>query len=134
MVTCTHCRTTRSIELFRSGNRTLRTCLPCRERLNNEATRRVAMRALIPAARQWNMEDPTPLPNIHRCSPMHYECKNCKALHYLEEKLAVSSNRNPVFTSCCANGKVKLPTLQEPPANLKHLLTASTPSMFLKPP
>ncbi len=94
---CTNCRTARSVELFRIGNILLRTCLICRERQNGEAAKRVAYRAMIPAARQWNLEDPSPLPDIYRCSAMHYECKNCKALHYLEEKLAVSSNRNPVF-------------------------------------
>jgi hypothetical protein len=121
--------------MFRRGNQILRTCSVCREQHQEAAARRVAQRAaqrvLIPAARQWNLEDPSPLPDAHRCSPMNYECSHFGALHYLEEKLQSSSIRDPVFTLCCANGKVKLPLLQEPPTDLKNLLTVDTPSKFL---
>lgn len=57
----------------------------------------------------------------HNLGRMEYNCQHCNALHWLDEKLAHSSQSNPKFSSCCNRGKVALPLLQDPPAALRHL-------------
>ncbi|CAG8640302.1 2430_t:CDS:2, partial [Diversispora eburnea] len=44
---------------------------------------------------------------------------------WLDERTANLSIKSPVFTTCCANGKVLLPPLQEPPSHLNSLLTGT---------
>jgi hypothetical protein len=46
---------------------------------------------------------------------MNVECSKCHALHWICEKRARSSQRNPEFGTCCLNGKVTLPYLQPLP-------------------
>jgi hypothetical protein len=53
---------------------------------------------------------------------MNIQCPNCRALHWVEERLARSSKRNPNFGVCCLKGVVELPTLREPPVELCNLL------------
>lgn len=52
---------------------------------------------------------------------MDVPCLFCNALHWIGEKLASSSNRNPKFGLCCDSGKVRLPLLQQPPPPLLQL-------------
>ncbi|KAH9053086.1 hypothetical protein EDB87DRAFT_1569732, partial [Lactarius vividus] len=49
-------------------------------------------------------------------------CPDCKALHWLAERLTKSSMRNPKFGMCCFSGKISLPPLQSPPLELSQLL------------
>ncbi|KAJ7194072.1 hypothetical protein GGX14DRAFT_378336, partial [Mycena pura] len=57
---------------------------------------------------------------------MEHKCAHCGALHWKDEALSLSSAGNLLFGSCCNSGKVALEVLQEPPAELQELLTAST--------
>jgi len=59
----------------------------------------------------------------HNLGEMTTVCGKCGALHFLEERVALSSCANPQFTLCCAQGKVTLPPLAPPPEPLKWLLT-----------
>jgi hypothetical protein len=43
-------------------------------------------------------------------------------LHWMDERLKLSSMRHPKFGKCCLQGKIQLPRLQDPPQPLKHLL------------
>ncbi|XP_048591500.1 uncharacterized protein LOC106431909 [Brassica napus] len=55
---------------------------------------------------------------------MTYECPKCGALFWYNERVSKSRNpKIPVFTMCCLRGKIKLPTLKEPPSYLMDLLT-----------
>ena len=58
---------------------------------------------------------------------MDIECPYCHALHWKEERLSNSSNRNPKFGKCCLSGKVWLPRLDPPPPELHALLTGQDP-------
>jgi hypothetical protein len=49
-------------------------------------------------------------------------CSSCGALHWIDERLAGTSIVNPKFGTCCHQGKVKLPLLQDPPLILRQLL------------
>jgi len=59
----------------------------------------------------------------HNLGEMTTVCGKCGALHFLEERAALSSCANPQFTLCCAQGKVMLPPLAPPPEPLRWLLT-----------
>ena len=79
------------------------------------------------------MNNPTPQgcrpyvePNArHSIGHMDVECSHCHALHWIGEKLAGSSNRDPKFGVCCLQGQVVLPPLQPPPPTLQNLLTGN---------
>ncbi|CAG8546077.1 28301_t:CDS:2 [Gigaspora margarita] len=58
----------------------------------------------------------------HCLGSMEIECSQCQALHWIEEKVA-GSVLFPIFSTCCANGKIKLPTVNQPPEPLFLLLT-----------
>jgi hypothetical protein len=53
---------------------------------------------------------------------MVVNCENCGALHWLDERISVSSRSNPTFGLCCNSGKVVLPMLRDPPESLKVLI------------
>ena len=53
---------------------------------------------------------------------MDTPCLLCGALKWLDERVTESTKHLPVFAICCAQGKVLLPCLQEPPAVLKSYL------------
>ena len=57
----------------------------------------------------------------HFDGKMDVLCPNCKALHWMNEKLTNSSVKNPLFGKCCLQGKIKLPVLITPPPPLKAL-------------
>jgi len=61
----------------------------------------------------------------HTLGEMTIVCGKCDALHFLEERVASSSCTNPLFTLCCAQGKVRLPPLAPPPEPLRRLLTSN---------
>jgi len=51
---------------------------------------------------------------------MNLKCPSCGALHWKHEKSSGTMS-NPVFESCCKQGKVDIPLLQEPPLTLRNL-------------
>ncbi|KZP30308.1 hypothetical protein FIBSPDRAFT_699312, partial [Athelia psychrophila] len=57
---------------------------------------------------------------------MEHMCRWCNALHWLHERLADSSMSNPVFTSCCAHGQVRLDPLPDPPNTLMQLYSGDS--------
>ena len=57
---------------------------------------------------------------------MTYKCSECKAIMWLDERINKSA-RSPKFSTCCANGKVILPPLQELPSPLNTFLTGTDP-------
>ncbi|KAI9432367.1 hypothetical protein H4582DRAFT_1787791, partial [Lactarius indigo] len=64
---------------------------------------------------------------VHNLGDLTIQCSDCKALHWLAERLSRSSMRNPKFGMCCYTGKISLPPLQQPPPELSHLLTSQDP-------
>ena len=61
---------------------------------------------------------------IHDLKAMDVECTFCCALLWLDERLSNSSKRNPRFSLCCYQGKVKPPYLNPIPPELHQLLTS----------
>lgn len=52
-----------------------------------------------------------------------WECQNCKAMMWYRERVHKSSkSKNPTFSMCCQEGKIRLPEAKEPPDFLKQLL------------
>ncbi|KAJ3766711.1 hypothetical protein FB446DRAFT_627941, partial [Lentinula raphanica] len=60
----------------------------------------------------------------HDLGRMEYLCQSCKALHWLNERIAGSSKSSPQFGMCCKHGEVQIPLLQAPPEYLQILLTS----------
>ena len=46
---------------------------------------------------------------VHYMGKMDIICTDCQALHWLSEKLVISSQINPKFGMCCYQGKIKVP-------------------------
>ncbi len=59
-------------------------------------------------------------PNVHIFKKRSAECSFCKAKMFIEEKVA-GNKSNPIFSNCCAKGKVVLPELPELPAVISNL-------------
>ncbi|XP_058217651.1 uncharacterized protein LOC131328777 isoform X1 [Rhododendron vialii] len=57
----------------------------------------------------------------HYLGKMDILCSHCQALHWMDEKLARSSKKNPLFGTCCLQGTIKLHLLSTPPPPLKAL-------------
>ncbi|KIL54493.1 hypothetical protein M378DRAFT_1055673 [Amanita muscaria Koide BX008] len=57
---------------------------------------------------------------------MDDECRKCNALHWRKERLTRSTNANPKFGTCCLDGKVSIPSLQEPPRELWELYNGTS--------
>ncbi|CAB5202659.1 unnamed protein product [Rhizophagus irregularis] len=62
----------------------------------------------------------------HTLGNMTYKCNECGAMMWLDERIN-KSVKLPVFSTCCAKGKVILPFLQELPSPLNTLLTGTDP-------
>ena len=58
---------------------------------------------------------------VHYMGKMDIMCTDCQALHWLSEKLVISSQINPKFVMCCYQEKIKVPKLKDPPPELCHL-------------
>jgi hypothetical protein len=57
---------------------------------------------------------------------MNVPCRKCGALHWIDERTSKSSINAPEFTSCCKNGDVVLPAIQDPPLQLRELYQSTT--------
>ncbi|XP_058216856.1 uncharacterized protein LOC131327736 [Rhododendron vialii] len=57
----------------------------------------------------------------HFLGKMDALCPFCKALRWVDEKLVKSSKKNPLFGTCCLQGKVRLPLLMTPPPPIQAL-------------
>jgi len=63
------------------------------------------------------------LQSPHLLGPLDIMCRNCRAMHFMSEKLTKSSQRNPKFGVCCLQGQIQLPAFPELPPLLHHLYT-----------
>ncbi|QRV79981.1 ATP-dependent DNA helicase PIF1 [Ceratobasidium sp. AG-Ba] len=63
----------------------------------------------------------------HNLGDMNIVCQHCGAYHWADEKLSKSRADNPVFGSCCREGRVQVPLTRRPPAELWRLYTRSHP-------
>ena len=61
----------------------------------------------------------------HDLGRMDVLCTHCDALHWIDERLARSSQSNPSFSTCCNQGKVCIPRLLDPPQALWNLFTSN---------
>ncbi|CAG8626617.1 705_t:CDS:2, partial [Scutellospora calospora] len=87
-----------------------------------ETTMRLEKRRIAAAQRRENQSTSYGV-NRHTLGDMIYECSKCKAKMWLDEKKENSSAKSLSFTTCCAEGKVLLPPLQELLPLLDLLLT-----------
>ncbi|KAJ7234903.1 hypothetical protein B0H12DRAFT_998756, partial [Mycena haematopus] len=62
----------------------------------------------------------------HHLGLMNKVCTKCGALHWKSEELAESRADNPVFGTCCLNGKVVLPAIRAPPRDLLELFNGTS--------
>src|SRR5688572_11468879 len=62
----------------------------------------------------------------HKLKRMNQICTHCGAKFWIDEKDHSSSQISPLFTMCCAGGKVNLPPLLKPPSYLLDLYTSSS--------
>ena len=77
-------------------------------------SRRHQRNGLIGVARQ-PYQDPLAQ---HDLMQMDVECVHCRALHWVDEKLASSSKDSPKFGTCCNHGRIRLAPLLAPPQPL----------------
>ncbi|GKV10839.1 hypothetical protein SLEP1_g22150 [Rubroshorea leprosula] len=55
--------------------------------------------------------------------PPQYECKDCKAILWGAERVdKTKQTKNPSFSLCCQEGKIKLTPFRKPPILLRRLL------------
>ncbi len=59
----------------------------------------------------------------HDLGRMNVPCRHCGALHWMAERLAASSDSNPLFGLCCNSGAVYLPPQPDPPPAIRDLFT-----------
>jgi hypothetical protein len=69
---------------------------------------------------------------IQQLKPFSATCSKCSAKHWIEERTSSSSMQNPVFSMCCANGKVSLPAPASPPAELRRYLLDQTQGKWME--
>ncbi|CAG8809636.1 29411_t:CDS:2 [Gigaspora margarita] len=60
--------------------------------------------------------------SLHNLGFMNIECEQCSALHWKDEKIA-RTVKKPIFSTCCAKGKVILQPLAPTLPLLRSLLT-----------
>ena len=73
----------------------------------------------LPKARRPINESEVP---PHNLEPMTIICPDCRALHWMAERLSNSSKRHPKFGKCCLSGKIRLLDLTAPSQPLRRLL------------
>jgi hypothetical protein len=66
--------------------------------------------------------------NYYDLGNMQNTCLYCGAFHWLEERKSTSTTSSPVFSTCCLDGEVSLPTIRPLPAYLYNLLLDNTPT------
>ena len=68
----------------------------------------------------------------HKLGSCDVLCRFCGALHWLEERTIShgSTKEQPIFSDCCAGGKVTLPKLTEPDVYLRHLFESNEEGTF----
>jgi hypothetical protein len=72
---------------------------------------------------QHIISDDLPRYKPFNLEPMIVKCPHCHAFHLNCEKMTELTRCHLTFGSCCMNGRVVLPCLQMPPAQLTHLFS-----------
>ena len=67
------------------------------------------------------------LPVYHDIGKMKYICCSCKAYMWKQEIHVGTLDKTATFSTCCMQGKISLPVIQDPPEQLKLLLLSDTP-------
>ena len=82
-----------------------------------------------PIARKCNIEtiSQQDCPTKHDLGRMEVCCPHCNAMMWMEERLSNSPKTKPKFGMCCLSGKVSIPHVPDPPAELAQLLGGDTP-------
>jgi hypothetical protein len=63
-------------------------------------------------------------PSRHDLGRMEHECQHCKALHWHDERV-YRAGEGWSYGMCCSHGQVRLPSIPEPPPNIKALFEGS---------
>lgn len=63
------------------------------------------------------------LPTKHDLGKMNNPCFNCGSFMWKEENHIGTLGHSAVFSTCCSEGKILLPTISDPPLILQNLLT-----------
>lgn len=63
------------------------------------------------------------LPTKHDLGQMNNPCFNCGSFMWKEENHIGTLGHSAVFSTCCSEGKILLPTISDPPLILQNLLT-----------
>ena len=77
----------------------------------------------VPLARRPLTSDRSQLPSRHILRPFSASCTFCNAICFWEERTPRSNMAHPLFSICCREGSVSLPSFPAPPEPLKSLLT-----------
>ena len=65
----------------------------------------------------------------HNIGPPSFECQNCKAIMWYQERSDKSkSATNPTFSICCQEGKLLFPIFNEAPSPLKEFMEYNNPT------
>lgn len=81
----------------------------------------------LPVGRQPLIQGKSYLLNIGSCV---IECPACLALHWMQELSTEGTQRQPSFSTCCADGAIDLPPLLDVPPYLQHLLSRANPGIL----
>lgn len=63
------------------------------------------------------------LPTKHDLGQMNNPCFNCGSFMWKEENHIGTLGHSAIFSTCCSEGKILLPTISDPPLILQNLLT-----------
>jgi len=85
----------------------------------------------LPIARQPLHPQLPGTPSLrHRLGHCNILCCDCRANHWIEERVQGSAKSAPRFSMCCNSGTIAMDAFQDPPQPLYSLLMDMTPSMF----
>ena len=107
-----------------------------RSQLSQNTNRRSGQRARwehlqLPFARQPLHPQLPGTPSLrHRLGRCNILCCDCRANHWIEERVQGSAKSAPRFSMCCNSGTIAMDAFQDPPQSLYSLLMDMTPSMF----
>ncbi|KAJ7202233.1 hypothetical protein C8J57DRAFT_1260306 [Mycena rebaudengoi] len=62
----------------------------------------------------------------HNLGSMDLICSKCGARHWKAEHLSKSTVNNPLFRTCCLDGKIQLPAIRAPPRELLELYNGTS--------
>ena len=79
------------------------------------------------AALHCNIDEFITPPHVFSVGLRNKKCPKCQALMWEPERLAKSSQKNPMYGLCCLSGKVNIEDIPQPPEELIHLYQNQSP-------